>query len=153
MMRKLSISFLILFLAGCSTTVIPEYLQERGPYSRRVYGDHPKILSAVKQSLEDMGWAIEKEADPADYEQAFEKNPQGEQILIITGTRATPMFLGTRFARMNIYIRCGNDVADIQVRYMTITSAFFQNFKSYRNDAAVERFLTRIEEQLKQGGT
>lgn len=146
MSRILTLGIFI-FVTGCTAVNVPSYLQDKRPYIRRVYATFPQTVTAVETALAETGWTIEKKLDPVVYEQT-DKNLDGENLLLITQTRQTPMFLGTRYARMNIYIRSNQGVAEVEVRYLTITSIFPKNFRSYKNESAAERFLGLVEQRL-----
>jgi len=148
-MKRILCLLVLMGLAGCTTAQIPTYLQDKNPYVKRVYASHEVVLDAVTQTLEDLGWTIEGTAHPSVYEQEEEAEEQEEQkLLIFTGIRQTPMFLGTRYAKMNVILRSQGEVSDIEIRYLTVTSVFFKNIKTYHNDSAVERIFGCIEKIL-----
>lgn len=146
-MKKL-ILFMVLILMGCSTANIPIYLQGQNPYTQRFYVEHAQALIATKQALEDLGWKIDKTIDPLVYEQKNESAVNPNETLIITDIRQTPMFIGTRYAKINAYVRSQDNSSEIELRYLTVTSLVFKNFETYRNDKAVDRIFRRIEEVL-----
>lgn len=148
-MRKFVLIILV-FLTGCTTAQIPQYLQADHPYMRRFYADFEQTQAAINQALTDLGWEIEKTTDPLVYEESVVNNLDGQKVLIMTKIRQTPLFLGTRYAKMNIYIRSKNKISEVEIRYYTVTSLPLRNLDSYRNDSAAERILKHIGEVLEQ---
>ena len=142
--------FLSLYLTGCASIFLPTYLQDKNPYTRRFYANYDESLQALNQTLKDLGWESEKAIDPLVYERQHATDLDEQQTLILTKTRQTPMFLGTRYARMNIYLRAKKGISEIEIRYLTTTDLFFRGLKSYRNDSAVNRIITHLEKLLHQ---
>lgn len=147
-MKRLLLPLTILILAGCATTSMPSYLQPKKPYVKRYYAKYEKSLTAVKQILAELGWTVEESTDPGVYEHTRFNDLDENQVLIVTTVRPTPMLVGTRYARMNIYLRAKKDVSEVEVRYLTTTSTALNNFSTYNNDSAVKRFFMRLDEVL-----
>ena len=149
-MRKFILVMMGLMAAGCMSAVIPHYLPDTNPYSRRYEAGYDQTYAAVQQTLDDLGWVIEQQADPLVYEQ----NPDGtsgqRDILIMSNTRQTPLFVGTRYAKMNIYIHSQDNISDVEVRYLNINSLPFKNIINYKNDAAAKRILDYIDSVIAQ---
>ena len=101
-------------------------------------------VSSTITALEDLGWIIEHKVDPAVYEQGSIESAEEQRVLLLTQIRQTPMFLGTRYAKLNVYIKSLKGVSEIEIRYLTVTSVFFKTFQTYQNDKAVERIFRRI---------
>ncbi len=148
-MKRSIVVLLCLLLAGCTSAVIPHYLPDTNPYSRRYEADYDRTYAAVRQTLQDLGWEIEQEADPLVYEQDGALGEGKKDVLIMSNTRQTALFIGTRYAKMNIYIHGQDDMSDVELRYMTISSLPFKNIVSYNNDAPAERILDYIGGLLK----
>lgn len=138
----------VVLLAGCATTNMPSYLQPKKPYLTRYYSNYEKSLSAVKQTLTELGWTLEETTDPGVYEHTRFNDLDEDQVLLVTVVRPTPMLIGTRYARMNIYLRSKKDLSEVEVRYLTTTSTALNNFSTYNNDSAVKRFFERLSEVL-----
>lgn len=138
----------VVLLAGCATTNMPSYLQPKKPYLTRYYSNYEKSLSAVKQTLIELGWTLEETTDPGVYEHTRFNDLDEDQVLLVTVVRPTPMLIGTRYARMNIYLRSKKDLSEVEVRYLTTTSTALNNFSTYNNDSAVKRFFERLSEVL-----
>jgi len=149
-MRKIYYTVLFVFMLGCTTATIPNYLPDIKPYTKRFYADYDVTLKTIIRSLEDLGWAIEKKANPIVYEQNIVDSPGKNQILIITNVRQTPMFLGTRYARINILLSSIDNISDIEIRYVTITALPFKSLRSYENKSAVERIFDHIKKSLEE---
>lgn len=147
-MKKLSVILAIVFLAGCATTNMPSYLQPKKPYIKRYYADYAKTLPSVKDVLTELGWTLEESTDPGVYEHTRFNDLDENQLLLVTTVRPTPMLVGTRYARMNVYLRSKKDVSEVEVRYLTTTSTALNNFSTYNNDSAVKRFFMRLDEVL-----
>jgi len=147
-MKKFAIILLLIFCVGCASAQIPTYLQDKNAYVKRFYADYQEALSAITQTLKDLGWEIDGKVHPSVYELKETSAYDGEQLLIMTKIRQTPMFFGTRYARMNIFLRANNDVAEIEIRYLTVNDLPFKDITAYRNDSAVERIFRHIAELL-----
>ena len=148
-MKKIVLIVCMAVLTGCSTIDIPQYLQDKNPYQKTFYKSFDKTLEATRQALAELGWKVAKETQPSVYERnRVVEEGEGQAILIFTDVRRTPFFLGSRYARLNIYLRGGEKVAEVEIRYLTISSLTFKTFRSYKNDAATERIFKKIEEKL-----
>lgn len=147
-MKQVSLIFALLLLTGCATTDIPSYLQPKKPYLKRYYANYEKSLSSVKTILAELGWTLEESTDPGVYEHTRFNDLDENQLLLVTAVRPTPMLVGTRYARMNIYLRSKKDVTEVEVRYLTTTSTALNNFSTYNNDSAVKRFFERLTDVL-----
>ena len=148
MKRFFWVALCLLIAQGCTSAVIPNYLPDEKPYTKRFQADHKIALQAVRQALRELGWDIEQTLDPLVYEQDQIADSGKDDILIMTAIRQTPLFVGTRYAKMNIYIRSLKDVSDVEIRYLTVTSLPFKNVTSYSNDSAVDRVFEHIEKIL-----
>ncbi len=142
--------FLSLYLTGCASVYLPVYLQDKNPYTRRFYAGYDEAFQAVDQALKDLGWEQEKAIDPLVYERQRGTDLDEQQTLILTKTRQTPLFVGTRYARMNIYLRAKKGISEIEIRYLTTSDFFFRWIKSYRNESAVNRIFAHLDELLHQ---
>ncbi|MCC6759185.1 MAG: hypothetical protein IT395_06140 [Candidatus Omnitrophica bacterium] len=147
-MKKFSLILACLFLTGCATTNMPSYLQPKKPYIKRYYSNYDKTLSSVKSILTELGWGLEEATDPGVYEHTRFNDLDENKLLLVTAVRPTPMLVGTRYARMNIYLRSKKEVSEVEVRYLTTTSTALNNFSTYNNDGAVKRFFARLDEVL-----
>ena len=148
MLKKLSLVLALMVLSGCATTNMPSYLQPKKPYLKRYYSNYEKTLSSVKSILTELGWVLEESTDPGVYEHTRFNDLDENQLLLVTAVRPTPMLVGTRYARMNIYLRSKKEVSEVEVRYLTTTSTALNNFSTYNNDSAVKRFFARLDEVL-----
>jgi len=148
-MKRLFILFFILTLAGCSTAQIPAYLQDKKPYVKRFYTTYDQTLAGTNAALEQLGWKVEQILDAAVYDRYQAAEDDEKNSLIITEIRQTPLFMGTRYAKMNIYVRSKKNLSEIEIRYVTVLATPFKNYEVYSNDAAVQRIFDRIESHLK----
>lgn len=142
------LTVLILFCAGCVSANIPNYLKEEHPYKKKIYADYQKTVAATQEALKELGWTIAETTQPGVYEQEPSANSQYQATLLFTNIRQTALFLGTRYAKMNIYLRELADGTELEIRYLTVTSTPLRSFESYRNDSAVQKFFERIDQQL-----
>jgi len=147
-MKKISLILALMFLTGCATTSMPSYLQPKKPYIKRYYSNYEKTLPSVKSVLAELGWVLEESTDPGVYEHTRFNDLDENQLLLVTVVRPTPMLVGTRYARMNIYLRSKKELSEVEVRYLTTTSTALNNFSTYNNNSAVKRFFTRLDEVL-----
>ncbi len=149
-MKRVIVLFFMLFFVGCVSATIPHYLQDKSPYKKKFYASYDDTLKAVQTTLPDLGWKITSLSDPVVYEQNSAGNEAvPKQILMFTDVRQTAFFLGTRYAKMNIYVRSLSDGTEVEIRYITVTSTPFKTLKNYKNDNAVQRIFDRIEKALK----
>ena len=73
----------------------------------------------------------------------------GQQILLFTQIRETGLFLATRYARMNVFVKTApQDATDVEVRYMTVTSFPLKTFYSYQKDKFVNKVFRGIRSRL-----
>ena len=146
-MRRYFLLLVLLFF-GCTTTTIPVYLPSKKPYVKRFYVNYDAALSAIEQTLKDLGWQVEKKLDPAVYEQLRASDLDEKQILVITKIRQISFVIGTRYARMNIYLRSKKSISEIEIRYLTLSSLTLKSLKDYSNDSEVKRIWGKLEEIL-----
>jgi len=147
-MRKIICVVLCLGLTSCSSVRIPSYLQDKNSKIKRIHANFDQALAATKQALGELGWEIEETTDPLVYEQDRIHDLDEQKVLLITKVRQTSLIIGTRYAKMNIYIRSKKNISEIEIRYLTINSLPLKNFQNYRNDSAVERIFTQINRFL-----
>lgn len=147
-MRNFFWILILMTFVGCSSVRIPTYLQDQSPYTRRFHADFEKASSGVTQALKELGWGIEEITDPLVYEQDRIHDLDEQRTMIITKTRQMPLFIGTRYARMNIFIRSKKNISEIEIRYLTITSFALKSFKNYRNKKEAERIFHQISNFL-----
>ena len=145
-MKKTAI-LVLFFLMGCASTNIPSYIQDKYPYKRTFYADFDKVYKATAQTLLKYGWTVTGTSDPSVFERSSSTDDsQNKQILIFTDIRQTSLFFGTRYARINAYIRTQSDHStEVEIRYLTISSMSFKNFYNYRKDKLIERMFKHIE--------
>ena len=146
-MRKLLWVACMALLCGCTTAQIPQYLADKHPYKKQFYANYDAALKAAKSALSELGWQLAGEGDPAVYEVGAPR--EGQQIILFTEVRQTAMFLGSRYARMNIILRFQSNGTEIEVRYLTINSVPFKNIESFKNESAAHRVFERIDELSK----
>lgn len=150
-MRKWILGLLVLTVWGCTAARIPTYLQDIKPYTQRFYANHEEALAAVQQTLKDMGWQLDETTNPVIYEQDRTSDLDEKQVLLITTIRQTGLFLGTRYAKMNIFIRSKKNISEVEIRYITVTSLPLKTFTTYSNDSSVKRLFSHLEKILPSG--
>lgn len=149
--RFLSIG-LLLVLLGCTSVSIPKYIPDENPYKRVLYVGFNPALTATRTALKDMGWKIAEETEPGIYERNRAITAQEiQQTLIFSEVRQTAAVVGSRYARINIFLRSIKDnETEVELRYLTINSTPVKGFEVYKNDAAAERILNQIEKIIDQ---
>ncbi len=149
--RNLFLILIGIALAGCASVTIPNYIRDEHPYRKTFYAPFDAVLDATVHALEDAGWKVAKTTEPSVFERNKETDVPGvRQILLFTDVRQMALVFGTRYARMNIYVQSGTDNStEVELRYLTVTSASLKNFQNYRNDRYAEKFFGRIESLLK----
>ncbi len=148
-MKKWLSLIILVFVLGCASVKVPSYIQAEHPYKRTVYGDFEEVLSAVKDVLQEEGWTISKETQPALYERnATYTEEDKEHALIFTETKQSSRLLYSNFSHLNVYINRTNEGMELDVRYGKITDIYFKKIHRYRNDKLAERFLNLVEQKL-----
>jgi len=136
-------------LMGCASIAIPDYIQEESPYKKVYYASYEDVLSSVTDVLNDLGWKSKGNVDPRIYEFGRKTPDESKQILILTELRQTPLFVGTRYAKLNIFIQSVDDNStEVEFRYLRITSFAFNNFYRYKNDRLAQRIFNNVEKEL-----
>ncbi len=151
--KKILVLFLVSFsLIGCASVGIPKYIKDNHPYKHTFYADFDTVLDATLRTLDDLDWKVAAKSDPAIYEQnKVLKDPQAQQILILTEVRPAPLSAGKKNARLNIYLLQNQDKrTEVEIRYLTLTSVPFKSFFDYKADAIVDKILQVIDEKLGQ---
>ena len=139
----------LIFVIGCASVTIPSYITDKNPYKRTYYGMYQEVLDATNAALKDLGWAVEGQAEPATFERSRVMDANLKQTLIFTKVRQTSMVLGSRYARMNIFVREQVDnQAEVEVRYVTVSSVGFKAMYDYTEDRAVNHILDSIQKKL-----
>lgn len=147
-MRKIFLSIVsVVFLSGCTAAVLPQYLSDKHPYKKEFFVEYGASVASVKTALAELGWTVAGEGKPDVYERTVEQNDNS--IIIFSEIRQTPMFLGTRYAKLNVLVRGIQDKTEIEIRYVTVTSIPFRNIQNYKNDATVKRIFDHIARHLK----
>ena len=151
-MKKILSILLLLSLAGCASITIPNYIHDKHPQLKTFYAPFDQVHAATLKALGDLGWKIEKEADPALYERGRQfQDISRQQILIFTDINQFSFFAGSRYARLNVFLHVTADKAtEVEVRYLKVTSVMFKTLYNYKNDRLVERIFNRIKENLNQ---
>ena len=145
-MKKFALIFLALSLFGCVSARIPQYLLDKNPYRMKYYGSHEAVKKATISSLNKQGWKVKDTADPRVYEES--DNTAKKQLLIFTEVKRASFFFGTRYRKMDVYLRSGVDSTDVEVRYLVANSTPIKTFYNYKNDEAVKKFFDEIQNQL-----
>jgi len=134
---------------GCVSASIPHYLKDDFPYKKEFLAGYSDTLRATEQALKELGWKIGQTSKPAVYEQdSVSQQDADQEVLIFTSIRQTAMFLGTRYSKMNIYVRKVSQGTEVEIRYITVTSTIFKAFENYQNEGAAKKVLEHIEKAL-----
>ena len=149
-MKKCSIFVLVLALSGCTSVTIPNYIQDKSPYKKIYYASFDRVYASSVKVLEELGWKIEKESDPALFERGrVAGDKTQEQKLLFTEIRQFSFFLGSKYTRLNLYLKVNPDKAvEVEIRYLKVTSVLFKNIYNYKSDRFVDRIFKRIAEEL-----
>lgn len=147
-MKKWIAMLLVFALAGCTSTGIPTYIPDQKASKKRFYATFSEAQSGVEKALEDLGWTVEKTMAPSVYEKNETNDLTERELLFVTEVRQTSFFLGTRYARMNIFLRSQKNISEIELRYITVTSTFIKTFRNYGDNATLKRIMERIEAEL-----
>ena len=147
-MRKIFLGILsVVFLSGCVAATLPQYLSDKNPYKKEFFVGYDESVEAVKAALDELGWTVDGEGKPDVYERSISQSDKS--VIIFSGIRQTPFFLGSRYAKLNVIVRGIQDKTEIEIRYVTVTSIPFRNIQSFKNDAAVRRIFEHIQKHLK----
>ena len=85
--KILGLVFLV-FVSGCANIIIPNYIQDQNPYTKTFYAPFEKVHELTIRAIEDAGWAVQEEADPALFERGRELVDSGrQQTLVFTKIR------------------------------------------------------------------
>ncbi|MBF0385659.1 MAG: hypothetical protein HQL27_07275 [Candidatus Omnitrophica bacterium] len=150
MLKKLPSFLLLLAVSGCTTITIPKYIKDEAPYSRKFMADFATVQKASVSTLEEMGFKIEDTADPMLYErgQQYAGSP-GRQILIFTEIKQIPFFLGTKYTRVNVYLRdIDQATTEVEFRYMTINQLPLKHFYGYKKKGFADKFFKLVAKKL-----
>ncbi|HBG60955.1 MAG: hypothetical protein A2Y03_10825 [Omnitrophica WOR_2 bacterium GWF2_38_59] len=148
-MKNLNLILIVLFLSGCATVNIPNYIVDENPYKQKLYASFDTALNATVNTLKDAGWEVEEITKPSVFERSKDSIQGSQEVLLFTKIRETSMFLGSSFSRMNVYVRSGTDnVSEVEIRCITVNSVVFNKFTSYKKDRAVEKIFKHIQERL-----
>jgi hypothetical protein len=149
MIKRFLSVILLLSLTGCVSINVPNYIQDKNPYKKTFYGPFDKVQEAITKAFEESGWAIEKESKPDLFERERALGNDSKQTLIFTEARRSSFFVGSRYARINAYLNeTTNNETEVEIRYLNVTIVMFKSFYRYKNDQAVERIFSKIEERL-----
>lgn len=149
--KFVSVTILAFAICGCANVTIPNYIKDINPYKRTFYADYGNVRTVTVEALNRFGWTIESESEPVVFEREREAGEGWQQTLLFTKVRQFSFFLGTRYTRLNVFLRAINtNETEAEIRYLRATSIAFKNFYRYRNDRFVQQIFTDIEEKLDQ---
>jgi hypothetical protein len=149
-MKKLLVLLILPFIFSCTSIELPSYVQDKNPYIQKFYAGFDAVLQAAAGTLETEGWKIEKQTDPSVYELTkLSDGSPSREILLLTQVKETSFFFGTRYSKVNVYVRALTERStEVEVRYLKITSFPLKAFRSYKKDRYVKRFFDQVEAQL-----
>jgi len=142
--------FLMMIFAGCSTVNVSKYIQARNPYEKSFYSEFDQVLKSTSRILEESGWKISGSSHPSVYENNPVSDEQDiKQIMLISDVRQFSFFLGTKYTRINAFIKEGPDQTTIvELRCLSVTSLPFKSFDNYKRNKTAEKLLNLIEQDL-----
>ncbi|MDP3143408.1 MAG: hypothetical protein Q8N14_05695 [Candidatus Omnitrophota bacterium] len=144
-MKRMMIWLSVFLLAGCVTVKVPKYLEEDFPYRQDFYANFDTTFNAISSALKELGWKITETTSPSVFNPQ-ETSPR-KQVLIFTEIRQTPLFLASAYASMNAYLReIDEKYTQVEIRYILVMPFF----KSYQNDAMVDKIFSKIKQNLKK---
>ncbi len=150
-MKKVLSVLLLLTFSGCASVSIPNYIHDKHPKLQTFYVSFDLVHAATLKALDDLGWTVENESDPALFERGREsKDSNRQQTLIFTNIRQFLFFVGSKYDRLNVLLHVTAEKAtEVEIRYLKVTSLPFKTFNNYKNDRLVKRLFKCIEENLK----
>ena len=138
-------------LSGCSTVSLPKYVPDEHPYKQLYYASFDETLDAVTQVLDKFHWTVTEKTYPSLFERNRDVAADGsrQQALIFTEVRTTMFGLGTRYSRVNVYLRSvAANETEVEVRYVTVTSIPFKTFYDYKKNKTVNAMLKKLADIL-----
>ncbi len=147
-MKKLTLLFIAMTLVGCSTVQMPYYIKAEHPYVRKISGDYGQIIAAIKGVLYDLGWGIQDEVNPSEYERREGGEDQSKDVLFFTEAKRHFSLGCFTYDHLNMFVHATADGAEIDIRYESYTSAGPIKHSSFRNDKLVDPILDRIEQLI-----
>lgn len=147
--RFLIVALAFVCIIGCSSISIPNYIPDQNPYKQIFFGAFDEVLNATNETLDDLGWVIQSQAEPATFERSALADPNMQQILIFTEVRQTALIVGSRYSRMNIFLREQEDnQVEVEIRYVTVSSTAVKTFRDYRQDQVAKNVFSKIQYRL-----
>ncbi len=142
---------LLLLVSGCATVNIPSYIKDNHPHTHLIYADFDGAVTAVKQALRDLGWTVIDESDPRVYEHSAVQQQGGRELLLFTDIRETPFVVGTKYRRINVYLRSTSrpKQTEMELRYITISSFAFTKNRKYKHPQAAAKIFEAVDNKLK----
>ena len=143
------LSLTSIFLSGCATTQMPEYISKVDhPYDRKYYASYERVTSAVVYVLKNQGWTINSEADPSIYERDDRYDNDGyHNILIITNIKKKFGVFYSTYTQLNVLVHSLANTCDVEIRYQS-KKPLVKEFVSTRNDQLVENILDDVEQEI-----
>jgi uncharacterized protein (DUF302 family) len=139
---------LAVFLCGCTTVKVPNYIPSNHPYSQKMYGDYEDIVAAVREVLVKNGWKVQGQMDPSVYERAQGGDSSDRDILLFTNVKQHSMFLYSSYTHLNVFIHPTAEGAEVEIRYAKTTPLFIKQFQGSKNDKLAKKLLSQIEREL-----
>ena len=139
-----------LTLTACSSVTITNYIKDENPYKKAFGRNFNQLLEASTRALMDSGWTIAETTDPAIFErQRVIDDENIKQLLLVTEIRHTALILGSRYARVNIFLKTiSENSTEVEIRYFSVTTIPFKSFQSFKKDKIVNKLFTKIESNL-----
>lgn len=151
MKRIIQLGLFLVCLSGCATVSIPNYIKDDHPYTRTVYADFDQARAAAGKALQDSGWVVVDATDPTVFEHSSIQDEGGREILLFSDIKELPFILGTRYSRVNVYLRSTSrpKETEIEVRVLTIKSLTFMELRKHKQPRVADKIFADIEKHLK----
>lgn len=147
-MKKMIGLVLIMVVAGCSAAITPPYIQDKNPFKKRFYATFGEARVAIERTLKDSGWQIAEAVDPVVYEQSDTNDLTENQLLMVTEQKTTSLWTGSRYSRLNVFLRSQKNISEVELRYFTVRHTAVRNFRRYGDKKVLEKIMGRIESAL-----
>ncbi len=150
MFRKSLVVMTCLFLVGCATITVPKYIKDENPYTEKYLADFATTQKVVISTLEKLGWKIEDTADPMVYERGQKyASVEDKQVLLFTEVKQTPFFIGTKYKRINVYLRALDAATtEVELRFIVINQFPLKSFYGYKKSGYAQKIFKMITKKL-----
>lgn len=153
MLRKVIAGGLSIFMTGCAPLSLPRYIPSRNVETQRFYAGYERVLPAVRQAMQEMGWQVAQEADPNVFEIGNADHQADQAILFISEPRPGQALWGSRQARLNIYIYSQGEVSDMEIRRLEVRRGWILRARRFGAPDEIQDFFARVRGLLGMPGS